>query len=274
MSWKLKTLLAIAAVVGTVYAGLPPTLRAMGLHPHYDIPQFDLAGHRALIVTTSHGVLGDTGRATGVFGSEMTVPYYAFQDAGLVVDIAAIAGGAIPVEPWSMSWPLATAADRRFRADPVTMAKIANAIPIARIDAADYDMVFLAGGWGAAYDLAQSDTLAQLVTVANAKGAILGSVCHGALGLVRARDVDGTPLLEGRHVTGVTDAQIAQLGIAMTPKHPETELRAANALFEAETAWRDIFATHTVVDGNLVTGQNQNSGAETAHRMLELLAAR
>jgi len=26
------------------------------------------------------------------------------------------------------------------------------------------------------------------------------------------------------------------------------------------------------VEGNLVTGQNQNSGAEAAHRMLELLA--
>jgi putative intracellular protease/amidase len=26
------------------------------------------------------------------------------------------------------------------------------------------------------------------------------------------------------------------------------------------------------VDGNLVTGQNQNSGAEAAHRVMELLA--
>jgi hypothetical protein len=53
-----------------IYFGLPPTLRAMGFHPHYEIPEFDLAGHRALIVTTSHDTLGETGRATGVFGSE------------------------------------------------------------------------------------------------------------------------------------------------------------------------------------------------------------
>ena len=65
------------------------------------------------------------------------------------------------------------------------------------------------------------------MTAANADGDVIGSVCHGALGLVNAKDTDGTPLIEGRTVTGVTDTQIDQLGISMTPKHPETELRAA-----------------------------------------------
>jgi putative intracellular protease/amidase len=135
-------------------------------------------------------------------------------------------------------------------------------------------VIFLAGGWGASYDFAQTERLGQLISEAHANGAILGSVCHGALGLVHARNPDGSPLLQGRRVTGVTDLQIEQLGIKITPKHPEAELRAAKAKFEAGTAWRDFFATHTVVDGNLVTGQNQNSGYETSHRILELLAAR
>jgi putative intracellular protease/amidase len=65
---------------------------------------------------------------------------------------------------------------------------------------------------------------------------------------------------------------VKQLGIAFTPLHPETELRKMGALYESETAFRDMFATHVVVDGNLVTGQNQNSGAETAHRMMDLVA--
>ncbi|MFT6806491.1 MAG: putative intracellular protease/amidase, partial [Glaciecola sp.] len=74
------------------------------------------------------------------------------------------------------------------------------------------------------------------------------------------------------NVTGVTDLQIKQLGIEMTPLHPETELRKANANYEANTAFLDIFATHVVVDDNLVTGQNQNSSAETVHRILEILS--
>ena len=55
--------------------------------------------------------------------------------------------------------------------------------------------------------------------------------------------------------------------------HPERDLRAAGAEFESATRFRDLFANHVVVDGRLVTGQNQNSGAETAHRMMEILMA-
>lgn len=274
MTWLRYTLLIIAGLAAIIYFAAPPALRAMGFHPHYDVPEFDLAGQRALIVTTSHDTLGETGRDTGVFGSEMTVPYYVFLDAGLDVEIVSIEGGQIPVEPWSMGWPLATREDRRFKKDEAAMDMLKSSRSITEVDSSAYDVIFMAGGWGASYDLAQSEELAELVTEANANGAILGSVCHGALGLVNASDIDGSPLIEGRRVTGVTDKQVKELGISITPMHPETELRARNAIFEAESRWRDFFATHTVVDGNLVTGQNQNSSYETAHRILELLADR
>jgi putative intracellular protease/amidase len=202
----------------------------------------------------------------------MSVPYYAFLDAGMEVDIASIEGGEIPVEPYSMGWPLATPEDRRFTRDSEAMAKLNNSIPISQIDPTTYDVYYMAGGWGAAYDLAQSEALAALITDANANGKVLGSVCHGALGLVNAKAENGSPLLEGRRATGVTDRQIRQLGIEITPLHPETELRKAGANFEARTAWVDMAATHVVVDGNIVTGQNQNSGYETSHRIMEILA--
>jgi putative intracellular protease/amidase len=226
-----------------------------------------------LHVSTPYGpTSGETGRATGVFGSEMSVPYYAFLDAGMEVDIASIKGGEIPVEPYSMGWPLATPEDRRFTRDPAAMAKLKDSIPITRIDPSEYDVYYMAGGWGAAYDLAQSDELADLITQANANGKVLSSVCHGALGLVSAKAPDGSPLLEGRNVTGVTDRQIKQLGIEVTPLHPETEMRKVGANFEGRSAFVDMVATHVVVDGNIVTGQNQNSGYETSHRVLEILA--
>ncbi|MEJ2137051.1 MAG: type 1 glutamine amidotransferase domain-containing protein [Desulfofustis sp.] len=267
-------LVIVALIVATSYWTIPVALRQLGLHQHYDIPAFDLASKRALVVTTSHGVLGETGKVTGVFGSELTVPYYAFVDAGLEVNIASIKGGAIPVEPRSMSWPLATDDDYRFRKDAVAMGKLMNSMAVSDVQADEYDVIYMAGGWGAAYDLAQSQELAELVSAANAQGAILGAICHGVLGLVSAKDVDGTPLMEGRRATGVTDKQVKELNIDITPKHPETELRAVGADFEANTGFRDFFATHVVVDANIVTGQNQNSGYETSHRILELLAAK
>jgi putative intracellular protease/amidase len=70
-------------------------------------------------------------------------------------------------------------------------------------------------------------------------------------------------------LTGVTDKQVRELGIDITPQHPERELRAAGAKFESRTAFRDFFADITVVDGRLVTGQNQNAGPESAHKMMQ-----
>jgi len=272
-SQKIAALLAgLAALVLLVWLGLPSLLRVAGLHPHHEIPPFDLSGKRALIVATSHDTLGEGGKATGVAASELTVPFYAFQDAGMTVDIASPKGGAVPVDPSTNRWPIATDSDRRFERDAEAMRKLTHSLLIADVDAVAYDVIFIAGGWGAAYDLGQSAALGEVMTQANANQAVIGGVCHGPLGLLQARDTDGSPLVEGRRVTGVSDTQVQQLGIEVTPLHPETELRKAGALYEKETAFRDLFATHVVVDGNLVTGQNQNSGGETAHRMLELLA--
>ena len=101
-------------------------------------------------------------------------------------------------------------------------------------------------------------------------------MCHGLLGLVNAKDQQGNILIAGRKMTGVTDKQIKELGIEVTPLHPETELRKAGAVFESQSAFRDIFATHVVVDDEqrFVTGQNQNSGLEAAHKITELLSKR
>jgi putative intracellular protease/amidase len=44
------------------------------------------------------------------------------------------------------------------------------------------------------------------------------------------------------------------------------------AVFESATKFRDPLANHWVVDGNLVTGQNQNAGPMVAREMMQLLA--
>jgi putative intracellular protease/amidase len=265
-------ILILAIVVIALVFSTPDLLRVAGLHPHYAGRSYHLAGVRALIVTTSHGILGATGKATGVYASEMTVPYYEFLDAGMTVDLASIEGGPIPIEPLSLRWPFATGADRRYLSDRSCLAKRANSIPIADVDIARYDIVYMAGGWGAAWDLGTSEVLGRKVSEAFAKGVILGSVCHVALGFLEAVTPAGESLVKGRHMTAVTDKQVRELGIEITPLHPETELRKAGALFESSGAWRDILANHVVIDGNIVTGQNQNAGAEVAQDLMMLVA--
>jgi len=261
----------IIVIALTVYFGLPLLLNAMGLHAHYQGQSFDLGGRKALIITTSRGVLGDTGKKTGVYASEMTVPYYEFLDAKMQVDVASINGGEIPIEPISLKWPLLTPADERFRMDADFQQKVKNSLKIDDVNFTQYDLVYMAGGWGAAYDLGTSEVLGRKISEAYSMKIILGSVCHGALGFLRAKDEKGNPLVKGKKMTAVTDKQVKELGIEITPQHPERELRAAGALFYAKSSFRDMFANYVVIDGAIVTGQNQNAGAETAQKMMDLL---
>lgn len=259
---------ALALGVGA-YALTPPALRAAGLHRAYRGPTYRMPyASRALIVTTSHATLGDTGRKTGVFSSELTAPYYAFEDAGMAVDIASIEGGAIPFDPMSFAWGVMAPSDRRARWDKVYQDKVADSRPAWTVDFTAYEIVFLAGGWGAAYDLGVSAALGEGITRAWAAGRVIGGVCHGPLGLLLARDERGRSLVEGRRLTAVTDRQVRQLRITTTPMHPERELRAAGAIFESRTRKLEILADHVVGDGRLVTGQNQNAGDRCAQLMM------
>lgn len=250
---------------------LPYILRLLGLHPNYNIKNYNLEGRKALIITTSQSTLGNGGKSTGVFASEMNVPYYAFLDAGISVDIASIKGGKIPVEPISLKYPIATKSDRRFLKDQILEEKVKNSMKIDDVDFTSYDIIFMAGGWGAAYDLGISQVLGDKLTDANAQNILIGSVCHGALGFIKAKKNDGSPLVKDKNITAVSNRQIKELGISTTPMHPETELRKLGANYKSKRAFKDIFANLTVIDGNFVSGQNQNSAGETADKLMMLL---
>ena len=280
-----KLILSLGGLVvlaGIFMLALPTILHKLGMHPEYQGASVSLQGKRALVITTSHNVLaaqGETeGPATGVVASEMTHPYYVFLDGGMQVDLASIKGGSIPVAPDSLGRMSATPETKRFLQDSIFKAKVDKSIKIDDVDFTQYDIIFLAGGWGAAYDLGYSPVLANKISDAYYadKTPVIGGVCHGVLGLINAKDRAGNLLIAGRLMTGVTDKQIKELKIEITPQHPETELRKAGARFESETAFRDMFATHVVVDDEkrFVTGQNQNSSTETAHIMMQVIAER
>ena len=277
-----KAAIILVGLVIIVAIAIPTILHKAGVHPEYNGTTTELPGKRALIITTSHAVLNapgeTTGDATGVFGSELTHPYYTFTDGGMSVDVASIKGAEIPIDPSSFNRPIITPEDKRYLKDSVFQAKVKNSIPIADIDVSQYDIIFLSGGWGAAYDLGQSELLGEKISQAYYANLspVLGGVCHGVLGLIQAKDKNGQSLIADRKMTGVTDKQIKELGITLTPLHPETELRKAGVIFESNTALIDFFATHVVIDDEqrFVTGQNQNSGLETSHKMMAIISKR
>ena len=271
---KISSVLIVTIII--VALSLPKLLNLVGLHPKYDGEMYDLNGKKALIIATNHGVLNKpeetSGKATGVFLSELSVPYYDFIKSSIDVEIGSINGGNIPIEP--TPYFIETPEDKKFKKDKSAMDKIKNSTPIKIIDFTQYDIIYLAGGWGAAYDLGFSNLLGEKISEAYYNSeAIIGGVCHGVLGFINAKDKSGNLLIAGRKMTGVTDKQVYELGIDFTPQHPETELRKAGVIFKSNTAFRDIFADLTVVDDEkrFVTGQNQNAGHETAYKIMQLV---
>ena len=58
----LGILVALAAIFAMA---LPSILKSRGLHPDYAGPSYELPGQRALIISTSHGVLNKPGETKG-----------------------------------------------------------------------------------------------------------------------------------------------------------------------------------------------------------------
>ena len=274
----LKTVGLLSLLILLFFISLPTLLNKAGLHPEFDSKKYDFTSKKAVIISTSHSTLNKpgetTGKLTGVFASELTVPYYEFTDSGIEVDLASINGGTIPIDPESFFYVVKTSSDNRYLEDPILKEKVKNSIKIDELEIDNYDLVFIAGGWGAAYDLGYSEILGKKISQAYYNpNSIIGGVCHGVLGFINAKDSLGNLIIKNRRMTGVTDKQIKELGIDFTPQHPEEELIKAGVIFESKTALRDVFANLTVTDdeSKFVTGQNQNAGHETPQKMMEIL---
>jgi|TARA_Y100000031_G_scaffold71407_1_gene79072 hypothetical protein len=142
LSWKkilLITISVLALLCGIAAITLPTILRNAGLHPEYTGEPVELgSGKRALIITTSHGVLAEhgmiEGQSSGVMASEFTHPYYNFTDAGIAADLASIKDGEIPIDPQTLNYAIRTPEDERFMDDSVLQAKVNDSIPIDDID--------------------------------------------------------------------------------------------------------------------------------------------
>lgn len=224
---------------------------------------------RALIILTSHGTLGDTGKRTGFYWEEMATPYLAFVDHGLEVDIASVAGGEPPADPGSAEEENVNDDVRRFLADDTAMKALKNTAAVETVDASAYRLVYVPGGHGTMFDLAQTPAVGKLLANAFEGGAVVGAVCHGPAGLLDATLGNGEPLVKGRNVTGFTNSEEQAVGLEdVVPFQLESRLRDLGANFLPG----GDFEPHVVRDGRLVTGQNPASSKKIAAKMIEVLS--
>lgn len=223
---------------------------------------------KILIVLTSHDTLGDTGRKTGFWLEEFAAPYYAFVDAGAAVTLASPLGGQPPLDPKSDDPDAQTDATRRFRQDGDAQRRLAQTLRLADVQAADYDAVFYPGGHGPLWDLAEDAKSVGLIETMLAAGKPVAAVCHAPGVLRHAKTADGKPLVQGRQVTGFSNAEEAAVQLTdVVPFLVEDELTRLGGLYSSGPDWQP----HVVSDGLLVTGQNPASSVGVAEALLERL---
>ena len=222
-----------------------------------------------LLVLTSHDQLGDTGKKTGFWLEEFAAPYYVFKDAGATITLASPKGGQPPLDPKSDEPDAQTAETQRFRQDPAAQQLLANTVPLANVNAADFDAVFYPGGHGPLWDLANDATsIALLESFARAdKPAAL--VCHAPGALIKVNAADGKPWVAGRRVTGFSNSEEDAVGLTqVVPFLIEDEFQRLGGHYEKGPDWQSFVVT----DGRLVTGQNPGSSAACAQALLKQLA--
>lgn len=223
---------------------------------------------KILMVLTSHGQLGKTDKATGLWLEELAAPYYVFKDAGAALTLASPAGGQPPIDPNSESPDSETDATRRFRADPEAMQAVAQTHKLAEIDGDAFDAVFYPGGHGPLWDLAEDKDSLKLIEGAYAQGKPVAAVCHGVAALRDARGPFGLPLVRGKSVTGFSDSEERAAGlIDVVPFRVEDMLKDNGGEYSKGADWK----AHVVTCGNLITGQNPASSADAAKAILQQL---
>ena len=224
--------------------------------------------HNILMVLTSHDQLGDTGKKTGFWLEEFAAPYYVFKDAGAQITLASPRGGQPPLDPKSDDANAQTDATRRFKADAEAQKQLASTVPLSSVKAEDFDAVFYPGGHGPLWDLAEDAQSIALIEKTFAAGKPLALVCHAPGVLRHTKAPDGSPLVQGKKVTGFTNSEEDAVQLTkIVPFLVEDMLKANGGVYSKGPDW----APYVLTDGTLVTGQNPASSEQGAHALLKML---
>ncbi|WP_042395340.1 type 1 glutamine amidotransferase domain-containing protein [Streptacidiphilus carbonis] len=218
-----------------------------------------------------HWTLADgTKHPTGFWADEAAAPYQVFRAAGHEIVVATPGGVVPPVDAASLA-PQFNGGEEGAKqmADTLaSMAELRRPVPLEDVRLQDYYAVFYPGGHGPMEDLAVNADSGALLTLALKSGTPLGVVCHAPAALLAAANEDGTSPFAGYRLTGFTNAEEIQGGLADKARWLlQDRLVALGADFRESTPW----APHVEVDRTLVTGQNPASAGPLAEELLKQL---
>ena len=239
---------------------------------------------RVAIVIANPAVSTTTGWNVGFWWAELTHPYYEMTEKGYEIEVFSPEGG--KCEPDAMSDPRDTSGysstdliSLGFINHPELSKLPENTRKVSEINVNDFDAIIVAGGQAPMFTFEDATGLQKKFVEFYEAGKLACALCHGTAILRYAKLSNGEYLAKGKTVTGFANSEedfadnaVWDYGMLSRDKHVmpwriEDELKSLGANYIQAGLWRGF----AVRDGNLITGQQNFSGAETARLVIKAL---
>ena len=238
------------------------------------------ARKRVAIVIANPAVSTTTGWPVGFWWSELTHPYHVFTEVGYEVEVFSPNGGAAQADGMSdpndpSGYSKTDLISQGFIHTSELKALVDNTRRVADIDVAAFDAIVVAGGQAPMFSFEQATDLHTKFAAFFEAGKVAAALCHGVAVLAYARNSDGELIAKGKTVTGFANceedfADNAVWTYGMLPKGQHImPWRIEDRLKELGANY--VQGGFAVRDGNLITGQQNFSGEETARLVVEAL---
>jgi putative intracellular protease/amidase len=239
---------------------------------------------RVAIVIANPAVSTTSGWPVGFWWSELTHPYFQFIERGYEVEIFSPKGG--KCEPDAMSDPEDPSGysstdliTMGFKSMPHLAKLIQDTQAVTALKVDRFDAIVVAGGQSPMFTYDKETELQRKFVEFFEAGKVTSALCHGVAVLRYARLPSGEYLVKGKTVTGFANVEedyadnaVWEMGLLPRDRHVmpwriEDELKKLGANYVQAGAWRGF----AIRDGNLITGQQNFSGAETGRAVIEAL---
>jgi putative intracellular protease/amidase len=229
-----------------------------------------------LMVVANPSVSTTTGWPVGFWAAELFHPLHEFTKARYEVTVASPEGGKVELDAMSdprdpSRWSADDVISLGSLHTPEIVARLERTPALRDLDLDAFDALVVCGGQGPMFQFRDHDDLKSAIARFFEAEKPTAALCHGVSALIDATLSDGSYLVEGRTVTGFAnveeDFSDAAVGMTVMPYRVEDELRGRGANF----VQAGLLKAFAVRDQNLITGQQQYSGAKVAALVIEAL---
>jgi putative intracellular protease/amidase len=231
---------------------------------------------RIAIVASDPAVSLQTGWPIGFWWSELTHAYWEFAARGYQMEVFSPNGGKLEADNWSdprddSQYSAHDLLSLGFICSPRHVALVENSQHLSGLDSAKFDAVLFVGGQGPMYTFYENVRVHAVAADFLHKGKVTAVLCHATCLLLEAK-LNGKLLVDGKTWTGFANSEEDYadefVGKRIQPFRIQDE---AKKIPNTNFVVAGRFKPHAVRDGNLITGQQQYSGAAVARLVIEAL---